>query len=531
MGVGTHLEARGPWGAPARAASGWPVAPVRPVGNECVPAIQLHRAIGIGRDTAFLHREAVAYGGLDLAPNGGAQHSASDERKPTCISMTVRDSGETLVHKERNSEGVSRKPLAWGSESDALLLAPTSFSHEAFLYRDEDEFLGVLLPFIGAGVKAGERVLVVMSRAKNQLLEWKLGATGARVRFVDVATVGLNPGRCISRWNQFVRDSVSAGYGFRGVGEPAFVGRGGAELDECWRHETLLNTVFDAGPPWRLLCPYDTERSGAAALAYASRTHPHLRTSDGHLVPAAGAAPVRAQDVLAGSLPAPPVDAAQLRFSVPPFDDLLGAVEAASQHFTVDRRRALVAAVGELAANSYRHGGGAGSCRIWSESDDLVVEVSDRGKIEDPLVGRLPTEGGGGGLWRVHQLCDLVQLRSSSQGTVVRLTMRPMAPSIAALARAWSAVHESLEVDLWRRLSPSSRDFLLSLRPEALAAVLADGGGSEASQADDPGEDRERALSLEVADTWRDVIRGCLGEVDSRLQRELAQILARAGSA
>jgi anti-sigma regulatory factor (Ser/Thr protein kinase) len=83
-------------------------------------------------------------------------------------------------------------------------------------------------------------------------------------------------------------------------------------------------------------------------------------------------------------------------------------------------------AVHELAANSVRHGGGWGRLRIWSEPSEVVFEVADRGVVRDPLVGRRapePSTEGGRGLWLANQLCDLVQLRSGPEGTVVRVLM------------------------------------------------------------------------------------------------------------
>jgi anti-sigma regulatory factor (Ser/Thr protein kinase) len=94
----------------------------------------------------------------------------------------------------------------------------------------------------------------------------------------------------------------------------------------------------------------------------------------------------------------------------------------------LDRMRQvdLVLAVNELATNTIRHGGGRGTLRTWREPDTLLVEVLDRGFIEDPLAGReRPPDltGGGRGLWLVNHLCDLVQVRSSHGGSVVRLHM------------------------------------------------------------------------------------------------------------
>ena len=68
---------------------------------------------------------------------------------------------------------------------------------------------------------------------------------------------------------------------------------------------------------------------------------------------------------------------------------------------------------------------GGGS--LWSEGQTLLCEVHDRGQITDPLVGRVrptPEQRTGRGLWIVNQLCDLVQIRSSASGSVVRLHMQ-----------------------------------------------------------------------------------------------------------
>ena len=59
--------------------------------------------------------------------------------------------------------------------------------------------------------------------------------------------------------------------------------------------------------------------------------------------------------------------------------------------------------------------------------NELVCQVQDSGYIDDPLAGRRrPTAdaGGGHGLWLVHQVCDLVELRSAPGETVIRLHMR-----------------------------------------------------------------------------------------------------------
>ena len=84
-------------------------------------------------------------------------------------------------------------------------------------------------------------------------------------------------------------------------------------------------------------------------------------------------------------------------------------------------------AVDELATNSLRYARGEGMLRTWRENGALLVEVADEGHIADPLAGRdcpTPDEVGGRGLYLVNQLCDLVQLRSSPDGSVIRIHMR-----------------------------------------------------------------------------------------------------------
>ena len=80
----------------------------------------------------------------------------------------------------------------------------------------------------------------------------------------------------------------------------------------------------------------------------------------------------------------------------------------------------------EAATNTLQHAGGDGELRLWRHDGYFVCEVHDHGRILDPLAGRLPIaidEPSGRGLWLIHQLCDLVQIRSSAAGSVVRVHM------------------------------------------------------------------------------------------------------------
>lgn len=76
------------------------------------------------------------------------------------------------------------------------------------------------------------------------------------------------------------------------------------------------------------------------------------------------------------------------------------------------------------AASVAKRSAAPGILRIWRDGLFLVCEITDDGRITDPLAGRhpdSPDDDSGQGLRIAHELCDLVQLRSGPWGTTVRL--------------------------------------------------------------------------------------------------------------
>jgi anti-sigma regulatory factor (Ser/Thr protein kinase) len=300
------------------------------------------------------------------------------------------------------------------------------FEHQAFLHRGDGEFLAGVLGFVREGLARGETLVVAEPAPRLAALRDALPRPdAAAVTWLDMTEVGANPARILPVWCSALDDALAAGRVLRGVGEPAFVGRRDAELTECDVHERLLNTAFAGGPPWRLLCPYDRARLPAAVCQRALAAHPVSSTA-AQRTPSAGWTGADTAP-LAGPLPAP--TGAVLRGTYGAGD--LIAVRrtvsswARSLGLDADRVAALELAAAELATNSVRHGGGAGSLALWVDRDAAVVEFTDAGRITDPLAGRrrpAPGHQGGAGLYLVNQLCDLVALRSSAAGTTVRVT-------------------------------------------------------------------------------------------------------------
>jgi anti-sigma regulatory factor (Ser/Thr protein kinase) len=302
------------------------------------------------------------------------------------------------------------------------------FRHEALLYANVDQFLGATLPFIRDGVRAGEPVLVVESAAKIDMLREALGHDARAVLFADMAGVGANPARIIPAWQDFVNRHQGATR-LRGIGEPIWKERTPDELIECQRHESLLNVAFGRGRPWSLLCPYDTEKLDAAVIDEARRSHEFV--TDGTLVQisdvfrgldASGApfdAPLPERGTALGRIQFGATDLASVRNLVANHADAagLGAMPAAE----------LVIAVNEVATNSIHHGGGRGTLRIWLEDSAVICEIRDHGHFDKALVDRerpAETVAAPRGLWLANQLCDLVQIRSQPDGTLVRLHKR-----------------------------------------------------------------------------------------------------------
>jgi anti-sigma regulatory factor (Ser/Thr protein kinase) len=299
------------------------------------------------------------------------------------------------------------------------------FEHEAMFYRGDPDFLAGLLPFIRDGLESDEAVVVAEPLPRLDLLRDALDGDAGAVEFLDMAEIGANPARIIGVWAEALDRHTAAGRRLRGVGEPAFVGRRTAELVECRLHELLLNHAFDAGTGWRLLCPYDQDHLPRAVTQAALRTHPVRSTSDSRL-PSNGYAAGTHMVAFGERLPAPgdavlrggygPGDVAATRRTVAQWARSCGLPE--------DRVEVLELAASELATNSIRHGGGAGTVAMWLDESAAVLEFSDTGTLTDPLTGRLApasAQEGGRGLYLVNQLCDLVQLRSSDHGTTVRV--------------------------------------------------------------------------------------------------------------
>jgi anti-sigma regulatory factor (Ser/Thr protein kinase) len=312
--------------------------------------------------------------------------------------------------------------------SEPIINPGNRFHHEALLYTGEEGFLNGTLPFVTEALAIDEPVLVAVAPDRIKLLQEALGAQAEQAHFIDMRKLGGNPARIIPAWREFLDEHSHNGRPVRGIGEPIWPGRSAAELTECQRHESLLNLAFDGGQAWRLLCPYDLDGLDDQVIEAALQSHPivtgHGNSSRSSAYPSSDPA----LDTFLGALSPASAGAHELVFTREDLKILRQFISRAAHAASMEDRRTedLVLAVNEIATNSVRYGGG-GTVRIWREADALLCEVLDSGHIDDPLVGRVrPTvaQQTGRGLWMVNNLCDLVQIRSSPAGSVVRVHMR-----------------------------------------------------------------------------------------------------------
>ncbi|MBO0826621.1 MAG: sensor histidine kinase [Streptosporangiales bacterium] len=306
----------------------------------------------------------------------------------------------------------------------------TSFSHPALLYRSDAEFVEQTGRFLEAALADGTPALAALPPPRLDLLRTELGQPGDRVRWVDMAEAGRNPGRILPGVLTAFADEHD-GRPVAMIGEPVWAERSDGEYAAAVQHEALINLAF-ADRDATIMCPYDARRLPRAWLADAERTHPVLvdggatRDSTGY-----GDPDTVAREAV-GELPEPPARAASVL--VVDADDLAGVRTFAMTHarrlgLSEEKAVDVQTVANELAANTVVHSDGPGVLSVWREHDDggrdtVVVEAYDSGHIADPLAGRRPARmgdpGGGFGLLMVHGLADLVQLRSDATGTTVQ---------------------------------------------------------------------------------------------------------------
>lgn len=294
------------------------------------------------------------------------------------------------------------------------------YRHEALPYGGHDEFISSCVALAEDGRASGERLMFLAMSDKLADVQDAIGADFDDIAFVPTDEHGRNPARLMSLLDNF--QATNDGRPCVGVNESVFAGRPAEAMAEAQLAETVLNSPELRSWPMSIVCLYDADELDDRSLAQMRRSHPVIRgeaDNDAYEPDLAGA-------MFATALTDPPGAVDSRRVGPDELAKTRDFVRdyAEKADLAPDRLEDLVLAANEIVTNSLQHGGGQCRISLWSVDSSVVCEVRDRGLILDPLVGRLTplaAAPAGRGLWLANHLCDLVQIRSSQAGTVVRL--------------------------------------------------------------------------------------------------------------
>ena len=295
--------------------------------------------------------------------------------------------------------------------------------HNLFPYDDDGVLADRIAPFLAAGVRGREAVVLVVDPRKRALLEAALGRLATPIDVVDRDSYYTRPEEALAgydaRVRRYLRDGAER---VRVFGELPLC-RTPEQSDTWIRYEALLNPAF-ADRPVTIVCGLDVREQPDAVLAGSWRTHPRMlrdgwpdnrhyhRPEDIVRATTAGAADVTGLRAVSTGL-APAAMRARL-----------AAEMAEAQVPAVEAEQMLVAA-GEVLANAHRYGGGVRALRLGRVGARFVCEISDHGPgLDDPIAGYMPPgskHAQGAGLWVARLMTRRLEMISTDRGLTTRL--------------------------------------------------------------------------------------------------------------
>lgn len=305
----------------------------------------------------------------------------------------------------------------------------TGLVHSAFFYRDAVHYVDTVGAFVKDGLADGGPVLVVVPTENLTLLREALGDVGDRVEWSDMADVGRNPPNTFAMFAAAL-EAEPDDRRMWVVAEPVWPDRAPEAYPACVQNEALYNTAF-ADRNLVTLCPYDAARLPAEVIADARRTHPLIHEGPREVSSPGFDWRQAWADNNTPLLPDP--EAATFFISKPA--DLSAArtfaAEAAGSAMSPERIGDLHLIITELATNSLRYTESGCNLAIWARDGQLVCEIRDGGRLDDPLAGRRPAAAhatGGWGLLLVNAIADLVRMHTCDTGTTIQVYLQTSAP-------------------------------------------------------------------------------------------------------
>jgi anti-sigma regulatory factor (Ser/Thr protein kinase) len=296
------------------------------------------------------------------------------------------------------------------------------------VFGADDELVAKVVPFLRAGVAAGEPVLLGVDDHERRLLLDGLGSEDG-VTVLD-GDHYARPYRAVRRNRRTYDELLGAGAPrVRVVGAPS-------PAPESWhqwcRYEAVMNHVAGDLPVWAM-CLYDRRAATGRVLADVARTHPHVAGPDGspepnpdYTDPAEFLAERGREDVDPVEQTPPGLHLAD---PSPPAARRGVQALAATTGLSARALDGLSLAVTEVVTNALVHGRPPVTLLAWAPPGRVVVAVHDEGPgPADPYAGLVPTGTGTGtggfGLHLAHELCDEVTLERGPDGFTVHLVAK-----------------------------------------------------------------------------------------------------------
>lgn len=294
--------------------------------------------------------------------------------------------------------------------------------HMAIAFSSPADLSARLAPRIRGAVAVGDPVLAVLAHDVREELRGALGPDADAVEFADPGGVHSLPAFTVAvRWARQSRRVTRPG------GRALVVGQRLDGLPGCgpghWARLDIGLDVATAGLPVIVVCPFAGD---APDLPQVRATHRVVGTSRGLEASPDYRAP---HEAVADYPPPPPPELgppeAELWFGAERLGEVRHLVARCAEAAGLDPDRVadVVLAVNELASNSVEHGPGSGRLRMWA-AHDLTAEVVNAGPMHVPFPGlELPPVDGarGRGLWLASELCEVLQVWSDDEQTVIRV--------------------------------------------------------------------------------------------------------------
>lgn len=301
------------------------------------------------------------------------------------------------------------------------------FLHQGCVYRSDDEFLAMAVPFIEEGLARGEPVLAATTSANLELIEEAFGRSASGLDLAESVYLGSRPPQRVAAFDRYLKRHADRRGSARILAEPVWTGRSEEDIQAWTRMEAMLNLIFADAGMW-MICPYDARLVREDILANAHRTHPSfVRGAD-----AEASADYRDPIAFASSfgapptLPEPPGTAQRFVFGGD-IVELHRFAAAAASGLAHDHAALFVTAVAEVAAY-LQNGSGDITLAVWQGPGTIICDLRAANReLTDPVLGMRPPSiehpRSGDGLWLARQICDRVETSSTADGARIQLHM------------------------------------------------------------------------------------------------------------